>query len=184
VASPRVPVTVRATSTGALPWAGRVTSPVAVTTAGSLLAQVNVVPCRPEAGRVRLPRTSSGWTSSTASTAACALPASSCSSASTVTAKGPAVRETSPRVTVAVSVASPSGAPYAGRCTVPSASTTEASLVAQEIVVPRVPVVGSTRSDVTALVSPRSRSAASASAAAVLVSAALAEASSPVRARE
>ena len=118
-----------------------------------------------------------------AATASCALPSSVCSSASTVTAIS-LVRATVPRVTVAVSVAVPSGSPYAGRVTTPAAVTTDASSVAQVIVEPVVPVAGRVRSATTALVSPRVRAAVSASAAAVLVSSADAAASAPVRARE
>ncbi len=94
-----------------------------------------------------------------------------------------AVRATAPRVTRAVSVTVASSSPAAGRVTLPVALTTPASDDVHVTSEPCAPVVGSTRSAVTALVSPRSSAARSASAAAVEVSAASSPASAAVSAR-
>ena len=91
---------------------------------------------------------------------------------------------TAPRVSVAVRVACPSGWPYAGRWTTPSAPTAPVLLVAQVTVEPFGPVAGRVRSPVTAEVSPSDRAAVSASTAAVLVPSARVAASSAVSARE
>src|SRR4051812_40755263 len=95
--------------------AGRGTTPGDVVTHGLVDVEATVVPFRPVVGRVRLPRTSSAFTTVSASTASasswavvrCAL---------TTTSKD-LVAVAAPATSFAVRVAFPSGDPAAGRVT-------------------------------------------------------------------
>src|SRR3954471_12311349 len=120
--------------------AGRVTTPVAVITLVLFDAHATVVPSRPVVGRVRLPRTSSAFTTVSAGTASATSWAVVCW-ALTTTSNG-FVAVTDPETSFAVSVAFPSALPGAGRVTVPSGATRLGALDVQVIVEPLGPLAG------------------------------------------